>query len=249
MSNLIIRKLTATFFTTTFISMLFSIITVNTTAEIVYNKGEHFVGWFFIFFMYIGAIILIYGNLVSIGIEYIQRRYFQQNDLLYIVIVGLFGLANGVFFQERTLAIYGMLAAVLYGVIDKWLSRKKRRGVIVLLPIALLLLIWGYFHLTSPPMPPFTKEDAVAFATSGEGTVINEFPKKIGKWEENINGYLITKETTAKEIENEIYIVTFSESWKKGTEKGKWQLAYKVERGSLSGIGGKGSLPPYYNKN
>jgi hypothetical protein len=92
-----------------------------------------------------------------------------------------------------------------------------------LIPTASLLISWGYFQFTSPPMPPFTKEDAVKFATSGKGTAIEHFPKEIGE---------------------EIYIVTFTENWSKGTGKGSWTLSYKVDRESLTANGEKGNMPP-----
>src|SRR5690606_16348941 len=108
-----------------------------------------------------GVIILIYGNLVSIGVEYLQTKWFKNLDWLYVMILGVFGLANGIFFQERTFAIFGMFAAILYALIDKWLVKRKTNSksmkLFFLLPIASLLICWGYFQLTSPPTPPFTK--------------------------------------------------------------------------------------------
>ncbi|MBT2701471.1 hypothetical protein J7E79_29915 [Bacillus sp. ISL-40] len=251
--SLIIRKLVTTIVATTIFSVLLSFFGIKGISEIVYNQGNQFIGWFFIYLMYIGVIILIYGNLVSIVIEYLQSKWFQRHDWLYVLILGVFGLANGIFFQERTLAFYGMLAAILYAIIDKWLYKRntKSKSVIMffLIPIASLLISWGYFQFTSPPMPPFTKEDAVNFATTGEGTTIEHFPKDIGKWEGIIDGYQVKRETNAKEIEEEIYIVTFTENWKKGNEKGSWTLSYKIDRGSLTANGEQGNMPPYYEGN
>jgi hypothetical protein len=94
--------------------------------------------------MYIGVIILIYGNLVSIVIEYLQRKWFQQYDWLYVLILGVFGLANGLFFQQGTLAFFGMLAAILYAIIDKWLYKRKPASkkikMLFLNPVASLLI-------------------------------------------------------------------------------------------------------------
>jgi hypothetical protein len=253
MGSLILRKLTTTCVAATIFSVLLVFFSIKDGFEFVYNQGNQFIGWFFIYLMYIGAIILIYGNLVSIGIEYLQRKWFQQYDWLYVLILGVFGSANGILFQEGTLAFAGMLAAILYAIIDKWLYKRNTKGKSVkmffLIPIALLLFCWGYFQFTSPPMPPFTKEDAVNFATSGEGTVIEHFPKDIGKWEGTIQGYQVERETTAKEIGEEIYIVTFTENWEKGIEMGTWALSYKSERGSLTANGEQGNMPPYYRGN
>lgn len=251
--SLMMRKLVTTIAATTWISLLMSIFSFGDYSEILYNQGNKFIGGFFFYFIYIGAIILIYGNLVSIGIEYLQGKWFPQRDWVYILILGVFGLANGLFFQIITLAFYGMLAAMLYGIIDKWLYRRdldyKSIKILFLIPIATITLSWSYLQFISPPLPPFTKEDAVKFATSGEGTAIDYFPKEIGKWEGTIDGYQVTRETSAIDMGEEIYIVTFSENWGKGSGKGSWSLSYKVERGSLTAYGETGSEPPYYKGN
>lgn len=251
MGSLIIRKLITTFVTTIVTSILFAFFTLKEShSKIIYSLGNEFMGWFFIFFMYIGIIILIYGNLVSIGIEHLQRKWFIQHDWLYVLILGIFGLANGLLFQASIFALYGMLAALLYGGIDKWLykrsSESKGIKMFFLLPIASLLLFWGYFHFISPPMSSFTKEEAVEFATSGEGDYTDYFPKEIGEWQGTIEGYQVEKKTTVKEIEEEMYIVSFEENWKKGTQAGNWTLSYKVERDGLGMYDEKGELPPYY---
>jgi hypothetical protein len=253
LGSLIIRKLITTFVSTISFSVLLGFFSLKGSSEVVYNQGEQFIGWFIISTMYIGLIILIYGNLVSILIEFLQSKWFQHHDWLYVLILGVFGLANGIFFQEETLAVYGMLAATLYAIIDKWLYKRNAQNksikMFFLLPIASILLCWGYFHFTSPSMPPFTKEDAVKHATSGEGTPIENFPKDIGKWEGTINGYQVQRETNAKEIGKEIYIVTFKGNWENGDEKGNWSLSYKIERGTLTASGEEGNIPPYYEGN
>ncbi|WP_438298108.1 hypothetical protein [Sporosarcina sp. FA15] len=250
--SVIVRKLITTFVATTIFSAPFGFFNIGGSSEIIYNQGNQFIAWFFIFSMYIGVIILIYGNLVSIGIEHLQRKWFPRQDWLYVLILGVFGLANGLFFQEISLAFYGMLAAILYAVIDKWLYKRNTKNKSVklffLIPLASLLIIWGYFQFTSPPMPPFTIEDAVTFATSGEGTTIDYFPKEISAWEGTIDGYEVKRETSAIEIGDEIYTVTFTENWRKGTVKGSWTFSYKVERGSSTATRDKGNMPPYYGK-
>ena len=46
-----------------------------------------------------------------------------------------------------------------------------------------------------------------------EGTTIEKFPKKIGKWEGTIDGYQVKRETSVQEKEEEVYMVTFTENW------------------------------------
>lgn len=251
-SSLIVRKLITTIVATIICSAPLAYFYIN-SSNFIYNQGNQFISWLFIYSMYIGVIILIYGNLVSIGIEHLQRKWFPQKDWLYVLILGVFGLANGIVFQVSILALYGMSAAILYALIDKWIykriSKNQSVKMFFLIPIASLLLSWGYFQYTSPPMPPFTKEDAVKFATSGEGTTIEQFPKKIGEWEGTIDGYQVIRETNAKEIGKEKYIVTFTEFWSKGSEKDSWTLSYKVDRGSLTFNGEKGKMRPHSGEN
>lgn len=252
--SLIMRKLITTIIATIIFSIVLAFGSlIGNDLNIVYNQGNDFIGWFFIYFLYIGVIILIYGNLVSVGIEFVQRKWFQEHDWLYILLHSIFGLVNGVIFQERTLAFFGVLAALLYACIDRWLFKKELNSTSVkmlfVLPIIALFLCWGYFQLISPPMPAFTKEDAVEFATDVEGTIENAFPKEIGKWQGTIDGFQVERETEVIEIEDEIYIVTFKENWRQGTRTGFWSSSFKVERGTLSATGEKGIMPPYYEGN
>jgi hypothetical protein len=248
--SLIWRKVISTYVVTAFFSALLAFFYIKNSTDVVYNQEEHFVSWFILYFMYMGCIVLLYGNFVSIFIEFLQKKYFHHHDWLYVLILGAFGLANGIIFQEITLAIYGMLAAILFALIDKWLYKRKQRSkrvhMSLLIPIGLFLILWSYFNYTATPMPPFTKEDAVKYATSNQGLGIEHFPKEIGKWKGTINGYQVKRETIAKEVEKEVYLVSFKESWKKGAIDGYYIFSYKIERGSLSAQGSNGTIPPYF---
>lgn len=72
--NLLFRKLTTTFVTTVFLSILFVLLYFNGVSELGHNRGNLFIGWLFVYAMYIGLIILIYGNLVSLAIEYLAKK-------------------------------------------------------------------------------------------------------------------------------------------------------------------------------
>jgi hypothetical protein len=243
LSTFLLRKLIVTFVTTCISACILCFFINEGNSNTIYNQGEQFIGSFLFLSFYVGIIVLIYGNLVSIGVEFLQRKWFQQYDWLYVLILGAFGLIVG---------LYGIISALLYAMIDKWLYKRmiKSKGVkmFLIIPITSILIFWGYFHFTSPQMPPFTKEDAVEFATSGEGTTIEYFPKKIGKWNGIIDGYEVERETTVQEIGEEIYIVTFTEKWRKETGTGFWSLSYEVERGSLIANSETGKTPPYYNQ-
>lgn len=249
--SFILRKLSTTFVTTTiFTFLLVMAFRFVDGFEFGYNQGNQLIGWFFFYFVYVGAIILVYGNVVSIVVEKLQTKWFPVHNWLYILILGVFGLANGLLFPSAPFAFLGMLAAILYGIMDKWLYNRmiknKSIKMFFLIPIVLILISYGFFQVTSPTQPPFTMEDAVHFATSGEGTEIELFPKTIGKWEGQIEGYQVTRETNAIEIGEEIYIVSFTENWKKGNETGTYSLSYKVARSSLIFHSGQGEPAPYY---
>ncbi|MEI4769004.1 hypothetical protein WAX74_04935 [Psychrobacillus sp. FJAT-51614] len=243
-------KFVTTFVTTTVTSLLLVLFSLFRSTS--YNLGELFIGWFMIFFFYSGLIVLLYGNLISIGLDFIQKKWFRTHDWLYILLHGFFGLLYGLFFQETIAAIYGMIVALFYGFIDKWIRKSylesKSIKLIILLPIIALPLFWGYFHFTSPSEPPFTKEDAAKFATSTAGTIESNFPQKIGKWQGSIDGFNVERETTVKQIDKETYIVTLTETWFNNTVNGSYSSSYRVDRNSLTAIENRGLKPPYYKK-
>ncbi|MCF3944804.1 hypothetical protein [Oceanobacillus alkalisoli] len=234
----IYRKLTTTFVTTAFLSTFFALFTFNIGFEAEYNQGNQFLGWLYVYMLYIGLIILLYGNMVSMAIEYLQGKWFQQHDWLYVTLHGLFGLANGILFQSLLAAVYGMAAAFSYGIIDKWLHARskeaKKMKVVFFIPVAAIVLCWGYLQIISPPMPPFTAEDAILEATSGEDSITEGFPRYVGQREEKIEDYRVIKETNVEKVGKETYLVTFTEAWKKGDEKDVGEFAYKVDRNSIT---------------
>ncbi|MCP3763869.1 hypothetical protein NLX67_15970 [Domibacillus sp. A3M-37] len=254
LKSMLNRKLTATFVATIVTSICMAFWGLkDPDSEIIYNLGNAFAGSSAIYIMYVGGIIFTYGNLVSVGIEYLQRKWFQKHDWLYIFLHGIFGAALGLVVLDLLdvlMLLYGTPAALLYACVDRWLykraSKNKAAKMFLLIPLLVYGLCWGYFQFITPPIPPFTKADAVDFATAGNGTVTDVFPNKIGKWKGTIKGYEVERKTSAKEMEEETYIVTFKENWRKGAETGSWLLSYKVECGSSSVYDEKGEIPPYH---
>ncbi|OIU71752.1 hypothetical protein [Rossellomorea aquimaris] len=247
---MILRKFLATLVSALICSLILAIFQTLDGNDPLYNYGNQLMSWSAIYFIYIGAIILIYGNIVSSAAEYVQKKLFADKDWLYILILGMFGVANGLVFNEILMAVSGMAAAVIYGVIEIWIARRMRSErsikMFVIVPAAVYLFAWGIGQALSPPVPPFTKEDAVEFAVSGEGTSIDYFPEEIGVWEGNINGYKVKRETLVKETGRETYVIIFKEKWDSGIEKGQYSLSYKVKRGSSTINGQTGDTPPYY---
>ncbi|RDI45534.1 hypothetical protein [Falsibacillus pallidus] len=143
---MLIRKVTATFTTT----ILFSIILAGWFVKLdglTPNDGNYLIFWTMTFGSYMGAIILTYGNLVSFFIEWLQGKWHWINHLVYILLHGVFGLANGLLFESWMLGCEGAAAAIIYALIDRWVyfRQRKEKGIqwFYILPIVVYLLTWG----------------------------------------------------------------------------------------------------------
>ncbi|WP_336990414.1 hypothetical protein [Bacillus infantis] len=152
--KLIQRKLTASFAVSAAVSILFAFFAVN-DSEPASGLGTAFLGWLLLFMLYAGAIVFFYGNLVSFLLEVLQKRVFLRKDWFYIFLHGLFGLANGLLFQNTIAAIYGMGAALLYALLDRRIFRREGSILFIVLPLLCAGLLWGYLLLISDPQPPF----------------------------------------------------------------------------------------------
>ena len=214
-----------------------------------YYQGMEFYAMTLTYFYYIGMFVLTYGNLVAVAIESFQRKCFKQADWLYVLILGVFGSAIGLLIRDPGFILVGILVAMLYGITDKWLLKRwqqdKGNKVFFIAPIVVFGLLWGYFHLTTPSLPPHTAEEAVEFVTSGEGTPIDRFPDEVGTWEGVIEGYQVERTTSVEKVDEEHYIVTFTEKWQKGTVSDSWAMSYLVDRDSSTFHGEEGDMPPY----
>jgi hypothetical protein len=226
--NFFQRKMMASFVTTITLAMILTSISTYDNAGGTSDYGEAFLAATMLYGTYEGVIILVYGSLVSALIEFVMSRWFKINTPIYILFHGVFGLIM----IEPILAVFGVGAALLYAIIDRWIllriKKDKPTLMLMLTPIALFAMTWSVLSFISPDQPPFTAEDAVEFVTSGKGTIIEEFPKEVGI----ITVGNATRETSVEEIGNEVYIVTFTETWKDEDAGGPWSISYKVERGS-----------------
>lgn len=248
--SLLKRKITATYVTTTVTSIILAYLymTGNIQRDNSYELGSHFLSSLWLYIIFAGAVILIYGNLVSIGLEFLQKKGLLSHTWIYVLLHGLFGSFLG-FPQNLEAALMGMLIAIGYALVDRWLYARKNRQrsikMFFLVPVLLCGILAGYFQLISEPLPPFTIEDAIESAGGSFDT--DYFPNKVGKQYETINGYHLERETSAKEIEKETYLITFTERWEKGTEKGSWNVSYEMRRNGLTSKGYKGDHPSYYD--
>ncbi|PLR74901.1 hypothetical protein [Bacillus sp. UMB0728] len=156
--KLIQRKLTASFAVSAAVSILCAFFTVYDT-ESAPGLGTAFLSWLLFFMLYAGTIIFLYGNLVSFLLETLQKRVaILRKDWFYIFLHGLFGLANGLLFQNTIAALWGTGAALLYALLDRRLFKKEGSTLFIVLPLLCAGLLWGYFLLASDPLPPFTEK-------------------------------------------------------------------------------------------
>jgi hypothetical protein len=227
--NFFQRKMMASIVTTIILAMILASISLKDNADGTSDYGEAFLFAAMLYGMYGGVIILVYGSLVSALIEFVMNRWFKINTLLYILLHGVFGL---IMLEVPILAVFGVGSALLYACIDRWILHliKKEKPIMMLMltPIALFMMTWSVLSFITPDRSPFTAEDAVEFVTSGKGTIINKFPKEEGI----ITVGNATRETSVEENGDEVYIVTFTETWMHEDAGGPWSISYKVERGS-----------------
>lgn len=110
--------------------------------------------------------------------------------------------------------------------------------------MVIILIYMNQITEPAPTLAPYTKEDAVRFATSVDGTAIDSFPNFIGKVEEIISGYRVTRQTSAIEVGKDKFEVTFHERWNDGQLGSSW-MVYTVERNRMTWKGSGGTEPPY----
>jgi hypothetical protein len=230
--NLLERKILATIITTFTLVIVLSGFMLE--IDIGVNPEEADYGMAFVLTtlgvgIYGGLIILVYGNAVSLLIEFVLNRWFKVNTVVFILLHGFFGL---VLIYEPILAVYGVTTALFYACMDRWIfyrtRNKKRIRMFLIVPIGIYTVIWAVLTIISPEPPPFTEEDAIAFV-SGANTYDDQFPDQPGKVTEGP----VTRETHVKEIEDEIYLVTFKET-RTNLEDGHWWVSYRVTRNSSS---------------
>ncbi|MGO4547638.1 hypothetical protein AB4Z29_22885 [Paenibacillus sp. 2TAB23] len=188
-------------------------------------------------------------------IEWFRCKWFARWLWLGVLLHGLFGMGLGLLAKSWFLLLIGVLIALAYGALDWWLEARmlkgKRVAFIMLLPVALYAVTWGVLDGKAPPEPPFSPEEAVAFATQGKGTTIQAFPDHIGIWRGTIEGYQVDRETSVEETAGNrcSCIVTFTETWRKGNITNSRFFAYQVDRDSMTFYKSSGANPPYASTN
>ncbi|WP_152394217.1 hypothetical protein [Paenibacillus guangzhouensis] len=198
--------------------------------------------------------IFLYGIFISSLLE-ISARKLSVDSTVEWVVSGLFHVILGFFFgfilQSFLFSIVGGTAALLFFGFDRIiitflpLLKQRVRVVLMIAPLLLFGIAVSSIYISSTPKPPFTVMDAVEFATSGNGTLIDLFPKQEGVIKLKIEGYEVERETKVIDTTNEQYLIYFIERWRKREESGEHRMIYKVTRGTMDAKGGDGTDPPY----
>lgn len=252
--QMFVRKLVAAYFSswTVILWLSFPDIVFGKTS---WNAAESYMSSVQVIALYVVPVIFLYGILVSSLLETATKKIMVKvpgvmfvSSLLHVV----FGLCIGFVFQISQIIIMGGVAAFLFFCFDLIIVRYtpslklKTRVIFFAAPILLLVLIEGTLYAITPPKPPFTANDAVQFATSGNGTSIDRFPKEEGQVKLQIVGYDVERETKVEEMSRKaVYIVVFTERWRKGTENGQYQMVYEVRREGMELKRSTGLQPPY----
>ncbi|MFE5318120.1 hypothetical protein ACFQ88_05355 [Paenibacillus sp. NPDC056579] len=252
--QMLVRKLVVAYFTSWAIVLWVSFPNI-VLGGASWNAAGNYMSWVFMIALYAVPTIFLYGSLVSSLLEAAAARL-KVKGPGEVLVSGLlhvaFGFCCGFVLQSSLFSIMGGVAAILFFCCDRIIVRAipslkiKARLISFTVPVLLFVLIAGAIYATSPPKPPFTAKDAVQFATSGNGTTIDRFPKEEGQVKLKIGGYDVERETKVEETaRKETYNVVFTERWHKGEENGQYQMIYEVSRGSMGAKGGNGAEPPY----
>ncbi|NHN32140.1 hypothetical protein [Paenibacillus agricola] len=251
---MVARKMLAAYFTSWIVVLWVSFPSLNVGGATWRVVGTY-TSWAFIIALYAVPSIFVYGILVSSLVELAAKKLKLAGFMEWAVsgcIHVILGFSFGLIFQSSLFSIMGGAAAVLFFSIDMMipqtlpLFRWRKYVTLITAPLLLFGVIVSALYLSAPPKPPFTPNDAVSFATSGSGSTIDWFPKRVGITKRQIEGYEVERETAVVETGvKEQYLVYFIESWRKGEEVGEHRMIYEVTRGTMGAKGSEGTEPPY----
>lgn len=145
-SNIIYRKLLAGFLT-------ICTFTFGTTLVFIFgfdayeSLREGVIGISLIVAFYATPVILLYGVPVSLIIEYIFTKKMIVSNLLYIGLHTLFGMAGYFMFWEWGGVYYGFIAAFIFAIVDRVLSRYKMTDTFIVVSVVLPIGLYTLFTL------------------------------------------------------------------------------------------------------
>jgi hypothetical protein len=258
--NILKRKLLSAYFSTLAVFAFF--VTMNgVNAEPVPYLFDNAWGILFIILLYAAPVMFLYGIAASSFIEFLFGKWSVPTSVSIaaaLIAHMLFGSLLGAVFQTMEAGLLGALCAGTFYIFDRlifyfWNWKPLISYSAGAVPILIIGGAFLYLFIITPPPPPFTAEEAVHFATSGNGTIIDNYPKQAGKLSLVTNGYGIERETAVKEIKKDEYEVSFIERWTKDGKTGQRTSNYLVKRESSGGIsmgahGGGGDEPPFMSQ-
>ncbi|MFF2890286.1 hypothetical protein [Paenibacillus sp. NPDC057967] len=255
---MLIRKVMASYLTSFAVVIYMSLVLTGVEAQATFPRFDQFMTWTTFISLYVFPIVLIYGSLVSIALEFVTNRRVHSRIMeIALPIAGhlIFGALLSIPFRSASFTWLCLAAALVYWLADflfAWISERgwRKNGILISLALPLVIIAGvGLLSLTNektPEQQPFTKEAAVRAATSGtSGTELEIFPKQVGATQLELDGYKVTRETSVARVGHEQFEVTFREQWSKENEEGSRAMIYTVTRGSMTLKTNEGSLPPY----
>ncbi|MEK3885137.1 hypothetical protein [Paenibacillus sp. PL2-23] len=254
---MLLRKALSAYITSFAIVIYYSLLLTGAAHSELLPRFDELMQWISFISLYVFPIVLIYGSLVSFMMEWLTRRV--KGSVARSVLSGVGHVLSGVLFAlpfgSSGFTLSCAAGALLFFGWDKLLQAQFARGgrrpamlITLALPVMVIIGLGLFSNMGDgpPQQAPFTAEDAVAFATSGKGTVTDMFPKQAGSSQTEVNGFTITKETTVVRTGTEEYEVTFRERWsKEGSEEGSRWFTYVVTRQGMTSKDAGGDSPPY----
>lgn len=244
---MLIRKCISAYFTSWIIIVMCSFLFTSDFGsgnERNWHSASDFAGWSFVISFYVVPCTFIYGILVSTLLEKtaIKLKFSGPGEWLLSGFLHVFlGAFFGIVLQASLFSMVGGTAALFFFILDRliqWIGPRLKKGMVITtigMPILLLIVFITFLQVTAPPKPPFTAEDALQFATAGNGSVTDLLPDEIGIIQLEVEGYQVERETAIElTAQKERYLVHFIERWRKGEETGEQRLSYNLTRGSLT---------------
>ncbi|MCR2805177.1 hypothetical protein [Paenibacillus soyae] len=256
---MLLRKALSAYLTSFAIVIYYSLLLTGADHPDMFPRFGELMQWISFISLYVFPIVLLYGSLVSMAMDFVTRRWVRNGSTARMLAscAGhmLFGALFALPFGSTGFILSCAAGALLFFGADRLLETVFARGwrkpaitIAIAVPIAAIAGLGFFSSLGDGPgeQAPFTEADAVAFATDGQGTVTDVFPKQAGSAQTVLSGYTVTRETSVVTTGREKYEVTFREQWNKdGQDEGSRWFTYVVTRRGMASKGSGGDAPPY----
>ncbi|GKU77627.1 hypothetical protein [Paenibacillus sp. L3-i20] len=217
---------------------------------------DKFLSWISISGLVAFPVILIYGSLISVALEFgLPKLMTKRWPLIITQGIGhvVFGALFALLIDVNWFIYVTAATSFVYFLIDQLLIRietnRHRKKVWLALVISPIVITIVTAALLPPPAPPaallpFTKVNALAYVTA-EDRPGDGYPNYVGETIIEIDGYSVTRVTRVSELGEEKYEVLFIERWNKGESDGERWFSYVVSRYGLEAKGSGGDTAPF----